>query len=162
MIYHYFGDKEALYIAVLEAAYVNIRAAEHHLELTKLDPIAAIERLVNFTWDYFLQHPEFLSLLGTENLHKARYLKRSARIFNLHTPLVSLVSDVIARGVKSKQFRPDIDPVKLYITIASLGAFYFSNRWTLSTIFRHDLTTQRELSDWGKHISTVVVAYVRA
>jgi AcrR family transcriptional regulator len=162
MIYHYFGDKEALYIAVLEAAYFNIRAAERSLELTKLDPIAAIEKLVLFTWDYYLQHPEFLPLLGIENLHKARYLKRSARIFNLHTPLISLISEVIDRGVESKQFRSDIDPIKLYITIASLGAFYFSNRWTLSTIFRRDLTADQELANWGKHISAVVLAYVRA
>ncbi len=162
MIYHYFGHKEALYIAVLESAYLHIRSAEHGLHLEQDDPIAAIEKLVQFTWTYFLQHPEFLSLLGTENLLKAKYLKRSARIFNLHTPLVSLLSRVIARGVRSKQLRKDLDPVKLYITIASLGFFYLADRWTLSTIFRRDLMADRELRGWGRHICDVVISYVRA
>ena len=98
MIYHYFGDKEALYLAVLEGGYVGIRSAEAGLRLTDLEPKAAIEKLIDFTWQYFLEHPEFLSLLNTENLHRAKYLKRSARVFNLHSPLVAAISDILKRG----------------------------------------------------------------
>ena len=98
MIYHYFGDKEALYLAVLESGYVGIRSAEAGLRLADLPPKEAIERLIDFTWLYFLDHPEFLSLLNTENLHRAKYLKRSARVFNLHSPLVAALSDILKRG----------------------------------------------------------------
>ena len=85
MIYHYFGDKDGLYLAVLEATYGSIRAAELDLHLTDRDPVDGMRELVLFTWRYFLAHPEFLSLLGTENLHKAAYLKRSKRIRELHS-----------------------------------------------------------------------------
>jgi TetR/AcrR family transcriptional regulator len=119
MIYHYYGDKDALYLAVLESAYDGIRTAERSLNLLDADPRDALHKLVSFTWQYFVDHPEFLSLLHTENLHKARYLKRSVRIFDLHFPLVSSISNILQRGLEAGYFREGIDAVKLYITIAS-------------------------------------------
>jgi AcrR family transcriptional regulator len=162
MIYHYFGDKEALYLAVLEQIYAGIRSAELRLNLRNLEPIPALHKLVRFTWDYFLEHPEFLSLLHTENLHKAKYLKRSARAADLNSPLIALISEILQRGVAKGEFRTGVDPLKLYITIASVGFFYLSNRWTLSVIFRRDLTTDAEIKAWGSHIISVIDAYVGA
>jgi AcrR family transcriptional regulator len=160
MLYHYFGDKDALYVAVLEGAYTKIRFAERALHLSDRDPEEAVRELVRFTWGYFRQNPEFLSLLGSENLHQAKFLKRSARIFDLHSPLISVISDVLERGVRAGRFRPRIDPVQLYVTIASLGFFYLSNRWTLSTIFRRDLMRSAEIEGWGEHITDVVLSFV--
>jgi AcrR family transcriptional regulator len=161
MIYHYFGDKDGLYLAVLESAYVGIRESEAKLQLTDLEPVQAIERLIDFTWDYFIEHPEFLSLLSTENLHRAKFLKKSKRVLQLHSPLVLMISDVLKRGVESGVFRRDADPVYVYISIASLGIFYLSNRWTLSTIFARDLMAQAEIRAWGRHISSVILGYLR-
>lgn len=161
MLYHYFGDKEALYVAVLESAYVAIRTAEHGLQLKERGPAEAMRELAMFTWNYFLEHPEFLSLLATENLHKASYLKRSARIFDLHSPLVETIDGLIVRGVKENLFRRDADPVQVYITIASLGFFYLSNRHTLSVIFGRNLMRSDETVAWGEHIVNVVLGYLR-
>ncbi|MFE0757077.1 TetR/AcrR family transcriptional regulator [Inquilinus sp. NPDC058860] len=161
MLYHYFGDKEALYLAVLEGAYVAIRSAESKLHLADHDPVEGIRELALFTWRYFIEHPEFLSLLQTENLMKARHLKRSARIFDLHSPLVAVISDLLERGAAKGVFRADADPVKVYVSIASLGAFYLSNRYTLSTIFRRELTETRALAEWGDHIAHMILASLR-
>jgi AcrR family transcriptional regulator len=161
MLYHYFGNKEALYLAVLEGSYMQIRAAEMKLHLGEKDPETGIRELVLFTWQYYLEHPEFLSLLHTENLHRAKFLKRSARIFDLNSPLVAQITDLLRRGAESGVFRKDTDPVKIYIGIAALGFFYLSNRWTLSTIFRRDLTTKSELNLWAEHIVGVVLASLR-
>jgi AcrR family transcriptional regulator len=161
MIYHYFGDKDGLYLAVLENAYIGIRSSEAELQLADLEPVQAVERLVAFTWDYFLAHPEFLSLLATENLHRARFLKQSKRVLELHSPLVSSISDVLRRGAESGVFRRGVDPAYLYVSIASLGIFYLSNRWTLSAIFDRDLTTEPEVRAWGRHISQVILGYLR-
>ena len=38
MIYHYFGDKQGLYLAVLERTYEEIRVAETKLQLEELEP----------------------------------------------------------------------------------------------------------------------------
>ncbi len=162
MIYHYFADKEGLYLAALEQIYAGIRSAELRLNLRDLDPVPALHKLVRFTWDYFLQHPEFLSLLHTENLHRAKYLKRSARAVDVNSPLIALISEILERGVAKGHFRKGVDPLKLYITIASIGFFYLSNRWTLSVVFRRDLTADAEIKAWGEHIIAVVDAFVRA
>jgi AcrR family transcriptional regulator len=161
MIYHYFGDKEGLYLAVLEATYQAIRAAELDLHLTDRDPVDGMRELVLFTWRYFLTHPEFLSLLGTENLHRAAYLKRSKRIRELHSPLVGMISGLLERGEKARLFRAGVDPVELYVTIAALGFFYLSNRHTLSTIFGRDLSAPKSIATRGEHIVDVVLGYLR-
>jgi AcrR family transcriptional regulator len=161
MIYHYFRDKDGLYLAALESAYVGIRSSEAKLQLGDLAPVQAIERLIAFTWDYFIAHPEFLSLLATENLHRAKFLKKSKRVLELHSPLVSMIADVLKRGAECGVFRRDADPVYVYISIASLGIFYLSNRWTLSTIFARDLTAKDEIRAWGRHISAVILGYLR-
>jgi len=162
MIYHYFGDKEGLYLTVLEASYAAIRTAEHELRLGDLPPIEGMRALVRFTWDYVVAHPEFLNLLATENLHRAANLKKLPHIRELHSPLTGMLSELLARGVKQRVFRTGVDPVQLYISIAALGFFYMSNRHTLSTIFGHDLDTPRALADRGDHIVEIVLGYLRA
>lgn len=161
MIYHYFGDKEGLYLAVLEAAYAEIRSEEIKLDLGKRDPIEGMRELVLFTWNYYREHPEFLSLLATENLHRAAYLKRSKKIRELHSPLVGMIGDLLQRGAKTKLFRKDVDPVELYISIAALGFFYLSNRYTLATIFGRDLMAPESLKSRGSHLVEVVLGYLR-
>jgi AcrR family transcriptional regulator len=160
MLYHYFGDKEALYLAVLENTYASIRNAEKTLDLTHRDPEEGMRELAMFTWHYFLEHPEFLSLLVTENLHRAEYLKRSEKIAAMHSHLVSELADVLKRGQDAGLFRKGVDPLSVYITIAALGFFYLSNRYTLSTIFNRNLDTSASLKAWGEHIVAVTLSSI--
>ncbi len=162
MLYHYFGDKEALYLAVLEEAYFSIRHAEHRLDLTRRDPEDGIRELALFTWHYFLDHPEFLGFLAAENQMRARYLKRSTKIRSMHSNLIIELESVLARGAASGVFKPGLDPVGVYLTIAALGFFYLNNRYTLSTIFNRDLEAPDALEQWGNHIAEVTLAHVRA
>ena len=161
MLYHYFGGKEALYLAVLEEAYAAIRKAEAKLDLAHREPEEALNELVQFTFRYFLDHPEFLSLLGTENLLKAKFLKRSERIVAMNSPLIDELRTVLGRGADKGVFRADADPLDVYLTMAALGFFYLSNRWTLSTVFRRDLVEKSEIERWGTHISLVVLNSLR-
>ena len=90
MIYYHVGDKEALYLAVLEGAYDHIRTAERHLNLEEFGAGQAIVKLLTFTWQYFLENPEFLALLNEENQHRARHLRHSRKVKGLHSPFVAL------------------------------------------------------------------------
>src|SRR5262249_33962732 len=139
MLYYHVGNKDDLYLAVLEGAYDKIRSEERELDLEHLDPPEAIERLIEFTWTYFLRNPEFLSLLQTENLARAKHLKRSTKVKSMHSPFVEMIGTVVRRGVESGDFRVAVDPVQLYISIAALSFFYLSNCATLSVIFGRDL-----------------------
>nr|WP_245436499.1 TetR/AcrR family transcriptional regulator [Mesorhizobium tamadayense] len=145
MIYHYFGSKEDLFQRVLEDAYVDIRTAEQKLELDHLDPKDALERLVRFTWKYYLDNPEFLTMVNSENLHKARHLKKSKVVQDISRRLVTMVDTILERGVKQGLFREGIDPVQLNITIAAIGYYYLTNRFTGAIIYELDLMSRQAL-----------------
>jgi AcrR family transcriptional regulator len=145
MIYHYFESKEALFQTVLEAAYVDIRTAEQKLDLDHLEPREALEKLVSFTWHYYLKNPEFLTLVNSENLHRAKHLKNSEVIKVVSRKFVSMVGGILDRGVAAGVFRPGIDPVQLNITIAAIGYYYLTNRFTGSIVFERDLMEKSAL-----------------
>lgn len=147
MIYHYFGSKEGLFTQVLEAAYVDIRTAEQQLNLDDLEPASALERLVRFTWDYYLANPEFITLVNSENLHRARHLEKSAVIHAISRRFVGMVRSLLDRGVREGVFRPGIDPVQLNITIAAIGYYYLTNRHTGSIVFERDLMAEAALEE---------------
>jgi len=161
MLYYYFGSKEALFLAALEARYAHIRSAELGLDLGTLAPQAALERLVRFTWDYFIAHPEFLTFLNSENLHKGRHVRKSRRVLDLHSPLVQMLAEILARGVREGLFRKGVDPVQLYISIAAEGYFYLSNRYTLSRIFARDLMAPDALAERAGHNVAMILNAVR-
>ena len=160
MLYHYFGNKDALFLAVLEETYARIRSAERALDLERTEPREAIARLVAFTWHYYLDHPEFISLLNSENMHKAAHLERSDEVRSMHSPFVEMIGDILKRGVAAGVFRAGVDPVQLYISIAALGYFYLSNSHTLSAIFADDLAAAPALDRRLAHITEVVLAYL--
>jgi AcrR family transcriptional regulator len=158
MLYYHVGKKDDLYLAVLEGAYEKIRVEERALDLEHLDPPRAIERLIDFTWNYFIRNPEFLALLNTENLAKARHLKRSTKVKSMHSPFVEMIRTVVRRGVESGDFAVAVDPVQLYISIAALCFFYLSNSATLSVIFGRDLLTKEARDERLEHMVALVLA----
>ena len=161
MLYYYFGSKEELFLAALEESYAHIRTAERDLDLEHRDPREALKRLVEFTWRYYLEHPEFMTLLNSENLHKGRHVQRSQRVRQLHSPLVETLRAILRRGERQGYFRPGVDPVQLYISIAGEGYFYLSNRYTLSRIFARDLMAPRALVGRARHITEMVLNALR-
>jgi len=161
MLYYYFGDKERLFLAVLEAAYARIRSAEQKLSLLDGTPIESVRKLIRFTWDYFLAHPEFITLLNSENMHRASHLRKSRRARSLNSPLIATLGAVLERGSREGVFRTGVDPLQLYISIAGLCYFYLSNIHTLSAIFGRDLAAQAARGARLKHITDVVLGYLR-
>jgi AcrR family transcriptional regulator len=162
LIYYYFASKDALFLAVLEQTYADIRAAEHDLHLEASDPLQAVRSLVTFTWHYYLAHPEFLALLNSENMHRAGHLKRSRRIRQMNSPLIEVLADVLVRGERSGALRSGIDPMQLYISIAGLAYFYLSNNHTLSAIFGRELMTPAAHAERLAHMCDVILGYVAA
>jgi len=160
LLYYYFGNKEDLFQAVLERAYEGIRTAERALHLGEIDPIEAIRKLVAFTWNYYIAHPEFLSLLNSENLHKASHLKKTANIMEMNSPLLQALDSVLEHGRTARLFRSGVDPVQLYISIAALSYFYLSNQHTLSAIFGRDLRAPKAETERLSHMTELVLGYL--
>jgi AcrR family transcriptional regulator len=160
LIYYYFEDKETLFQAVLEQSYRDIRAAEQQLNLLEVPPPDALRRLVEFTWNYYLEHPEFLTLLNSANLHKARHLQESRKARELNSPLIEMLAGILERGRRDGSFRGGVDPMQLYISIAGLSYFYLSNNHTLSAIFGRDLLGAKARQERLTHMCDVILGYV--
>jgi TetR/AcrR family transcriptional regulator len=161
LVYHYFGDKDALYLAVLEWVYEEIRAQERKLNLEGLPPQQAIKKLIESSFDHLAAHPDFIALLNDENRGGAAHVRRSRKLEAMHSPLVSLVSSILAEGVKAGIFRKGINPVHLYISIAGLSYFYFSNTPTLSAIFGKDLSSRTARQARRRHVVDLVMHALR-
>ena len=145
MMYHYFGNKEKLFQLVLEDAYGAFRDAEAALALNREEPITALKKLVTFNWNYFLVNPEFITLVNSENLHKARHIKSSKRMQEMSRPFVGRMSDLLERGAQAGIFRQNLDAVQIAITIASVAYYYLTNRFTGEIVFERDLMTPQAL-----------------
>ena len=160
MIYHYFGNKQQLYLAVLERMYQEIRTAEAELKLEELEPRDAMRALIEFSFDYYTDHPHFIRLLDNENLHKGRHLKRSSTIRQKNSPLVKMITELLSRGSAAGVFRPRVDPIQLYISIAGLGYFYFANIYTLSGVFGVDFQSKDARGARRRHVIDVIMSYL--
>lgn len=162
LVYHYFGNKEALFIAVMEHAYAVIRSHHKDMELRGLPPVDAMRRLVSSTFRMFVDFPELIGLLESENMHEARHIRQSEVVRDLYNPLLDFVGETLARGVSEGIFREGIDPVELFISINAEGYFYISNRHTLAFIIHQELMTEERLREREAHIVDVILRFLAA
>lgn len=161
MLYVHVGNKEALWIAVLEHVYADMRAGENELRLESQSPLDGLQMLVRFNFRFHADHPEFLRLLNEENRQGAAHLKKSDRVAAIYSPLLRLIRDILERGEAAGVIRPGLDPMQLYISIAALSYFYCSNRHTLSAVFDRDLSTPHEMLTREQHVVDFVLQAVR-
>lgn len=161
MIYTYFGDKEELYKAALRESYVQIRRGELNLQLADLEPEAGIRELVSFTMNHFVSKPWFISMLNTENLLGGDAIRQIGDADAIQSPLIDGIGKLLQRGASTGLFRDDIDPVELYITIASLCYFPVSNQHTLRSVFKVPIDAPW-LAQRCKMVSDMVVQYLRS
>lgn len=162
MIYYYFTDKEGLYRAVLEEAYARIRTLEQSLNLDALPPLAAMEKLAGFTFDYHADNIDFVRLVMIENIHFAAHLKSLAKITDINLSAIDIVAGVYARGVADGVFRKGLDPVDIHLTISALSFYNVSNRESIRQVFRHDMAAKAARLARRATIIETVMRYVAA
>lgn len=162
MIYHYFGSKEGLYLAVLERTYGNIRESEERLGFTDLEPEAAIRALVEFTFDHHQNNPEFVDLVVVENVHRGKHLKTIKDISKQSNRLIDDISIILEKGARTNVFRGDVDAFQLYVSILSLSFFHLSNSSTLSIMYHRKLHDDVWRSERRHHVTELILGYLRS
>ena len=145
MIYYYFGSKDGLYRAVLEQAYNGIRTRESQTHLKELPPLEALRRLVEITFEYDEGHPSFIRLITVENIHYAEHLKKLSSIRGINVSAIATVEEILERGRAAGIFRSDISAFDVHLLISSFCFFRVSNRHTVGTIFKQDLSEPKTL-----------------
>jgi hypothetical protein len=136
--------------------------AERALDLDLSNPVSALEAIVQFTMNHYLTHPEMLTLLNNENLHKGKYVSKSQTLKQLSSPALDLMERIYRRGVELGVFRRGIPPLHIYLSILALNYFYVSNRYTLSAFLGIDLMDSTNLAAWRQWVVDTVLRAVRA
>jgi TetR/AcrR family transcriptional regulator len=152
LVYHYWGSKQGLYLAALESVYGEIREKERRLSLGELQPREAMAQLVGFSFDYLAEHPEFIAMLTDENRNRGEHLRSSGPLQQMHMPFVEMLERTLRRGVQDGVFRDDYDAINLYVSIAGISYFFFSNNHTLSAIFGRSLGDRAALLQRRRHV----------
>ena len=161
MVYHYFGSKTGLYVAVLEEAMSELRAAELKLDVDDTSPLVGLLQLFDFVHDHFDANPQLISLLSAENLMQARYLRQSKSIPAISSPVPELIEKLVKRGVAQGVIRKQVDPLRLYVMMVALSYFHLSNVHTLSAIFDRDLTEESWRALQRRDARAMIERYLR-
>jgi AcrR family transcriptional regulator len=160
LINYYFHGKEQLYVAVLERVYAEIREAERQLELDHLPPADAIRRIVEFTYNYYVEHEDFVRLVVAENQARGRHLKKSPALRTINRPILDLLAAVIARGQAEGAFRTDVDPTDVHAAIAALGIFNVTNQFTFGAIFQRAMGAKGDVPGRRRQVADIVLSWL--
>ena len=139
MIFYYFGDKEGLYLAVLDQAYREVREAEAGLDLGDLPPDQALRKVIEFTFDHHRNHPDFIRLVMIENIHDGDHMTKIETLSTTNIAAIDQLDRICRDGIDAGLFRPDVSPLMIHWQISAMSFFNVSNRATFSMNFGEDL-----------------------
>ncbi|CAN5498082.1 TetR/AcrR family transcriptional regulator [soil metagenome] len=160
MIYYYFGGKEQLYMAVLEDAYRGIREAEQKLRVDHVDPVVAIRRLAEVTFDHHIAHDAFIRLVSIENIHRGEFIGRLESLREISAPATSVLDEILTEGRAQGKFRADVQALDVHIVISSYCVFQVANRYTFGFLFGVDFTETSQRAHLRRMIGDVVVGWL--
>jgi AcrR family transcriptional regulator len=143
MIYYYYGGKEQLFVAVLERAYAEIRAAEQTIDVDHLEPAAAFSRLISI-----------------ENIHRAAHIAGREDFAGANSPAIELIERILDRGRRDGTFTRAVDAVDLHMMISAFCVFRMANRHTFGAIFDRDLAGADLRDRYRAMLGDMVVGYL--
>src|SRR4051794_17208901 len=161
MLYYYFGSKEGLFVAVLERAYAGIREAEREVDVEHLDPVAAIRRLAELTFDHHESHPDFSRLVAIENIHRAEHIAGRDDFAGQNSPAIELLGRILERGRGDGTFSREIDAVDLHMMISAFWVSRRATRHTFGAIFDRDPAAPELRERYRQMLGDMVVDYLR-
>ena len=160
MIYYYFENKEALYLAVLAESYRKIRAVEATLNLENKPPLEALAHLVRFTFDYELANPDFIRLVMVENIHHARHIEELPPDEQANMSAIESLRTIVKRGIAEGVMRKDLDAIDLHMSISALSFFNVSNRYTFSALFKSDMVSPAATAARRESVTEMILRFV--
>lgn len=150
MIYHYFQNKEGLYLEVLRQYCQKIlQDGERGLEL-KGSPVDKAAQVIRHYFYFLAENPDFVQLVNWETLHDGRFSRQILpEIFQATLPRLE---GVLKEGVKQGLFRKDLDIRHLTISIAAMCMVYFYRRDAYNSLWEKDLMHPEMLEERLQHI----------
>jgi len=138
MLYHYFGNKDGLYVEVLREVFGKLENIE--LEGTAETPTTeeAIREILACYFGFLQQNPDFVNLLMWENLNQARFLDAHPNLLSKH-PILQRLNEILKRGRLRGEIEGAPDSRHLLVLLIGVCFIYVSNRHTLHHTLGLDL-----------------------
>lgn len=159
MLYAYFGNKEQLYVKVLEELYLRVSAHEAKLSVENLGCIEAIPLIVRHYFDFLRSNRSFVKLVMWENLNEGRYLATSEASAIRGVSLEGLRRK-LEEGIRRGEIRPDVDLDAVIVSFNMFCFSYFSNQYTFARIMQTDFESESELRRRCAHVSEMLLRYL--
>ena len=159
MLYHYFGDKEGFYAAVLQSVYAR-------LEKVELQPMAedaatadVIREIMARYFDFLSHNAEFVNLLLWENLNEGRILAHHPHLLT-KAPAIAKLREVLEAAKPRGQIGEVVDVRHLLILMIGMCLIYFSNRHTLRQAIGLDLDRPSVRAEGLRTAQQMFLAYL--
>jgi AcrR family transcriptional regulator len=130
MLYHYFGDKEGLYVEVLRQVYARMEAAEMAPPPASATTEQAIRAVIAQHFEFLAANPAFVKLLLWENLNEGRLLAKHPGLLS-KAPIIERLRELLERGRDRGELAGVGDVRHLLVLMIGMCFIYFSNRHTL-------------------------------
>ena len=160
MIYAYFGDKVALYNAVLSNTYKKMEMVENELVKQNLQGISLVEHIISTYFDFLYNNPNFVNILMWENLNKASYLEKKEKNI-IERKSIKHFINAIENGKENGIFKEDIDSYQVVLSMITTCFANFSNQYTLSRLFNTDLTSKKIIDTRKQHTIELITSYLK-
>lgn len=154
MLYYYFKSKEGLYEAVVEDQFAEFNNQAIQVLSAPGSARAALLSYVNLHFDFISERHQSASLFQQMAMNRQAFLKRLIRKY--FAARGQALGDVIARGVRNREFRK-VDPFQTSISIIALIVFYFSSAPVLNVLGHAEAYSPRNLA----HRKREVLDFIR-
>lgn len=154
MLYHYFGNKEDLYVEVLRFNYNKIYTlGKNEFHLTD-NPKENVTRAVRAYFYFLAENEEFVRLTSWEALNGGRFTgKVIPKFFDL---LELEFGDIIQDGIRRQFIPPDTDFRQVFLSVQALCLAYFNRREIVQPLWQEDMLSEKMLEARLQHILTFI------
>ena len=159
MVVYHFKNKENLYLLVLEHVYTQIRASEKALSLAGMPPVEALVNLVEATFDYHADHPDYIRIICMETMQRVRNKKQNSYLRQINRSALDLLEEILRRGKEKQLFSETVDARDLHRLISSFSFHYVANSYTFTLLFEEGADEQAQRQHYRKMAVQVALRY---
>ncbi|MBM3073153.1 TetR family transcriptional regulator [Lelliottia sp. RWM.1] len=159
MVVYHFKTKENLYLLALEYVYTQIRASEKRLSLSGMPPVEALVHLVETTFDYHADHPDYIRIICMENMQRGRFMQQSSYLRQVNRSALELLEEILRRGKEKQLFNQTVDARDLHRLISSFSFHYVANSYTFTLLFEEGADEHAQRQHYRKMAVQVALRY---
>lgn len=137
LLYYYFEDKGTLYGAVLDDAFLGMKARVFRALESDLPSREKILAYAGAYFDFIASNPVYPKLMQREMMRAreghSEHIDRLVKTY--FQPIYQRVAELLRKGIADGEFRP-VDPAHFVPSMVAMIVFYFSSAPVMQRIVR--------------------------